>query len=180
MIRIERHTYIEVDAGHSPDFVSRAVMDAAGVDRAALVGVSMGGSAAISAAVERPDRVAALVVVNPGLEGFEGERDEWASPLFRRMNELWEAGDKPGVARLEAEVWLAGPHRSLDDMPADMVTRMTDWLLVSYEKEAYERRVKPERPAARGGPGSQIDGHAGSRACVGGGVGTRTARQRAK
>lgn len=59
-----------------------AVMDAAGVDRAAMIGNSMGGRVAIDFALTYPDRVAALILAAPALGGFEGTQ---------RENEIWEA-----------------------------------------------------------------------------------------
>ncbi len=46
-----------------------AVLDAAGVERAALVGQSMGSATAVAVALARPDRVAALAVVTPAHRG---------------------------------------------------------------------------------------------------------------
>jgi pimeloyl-ACP methyl ester carboxylesterase len=59
-----------------------AVMDAADVDRAALIGNSMGGRVAIDFALTHPGRVAALILAAPGLGGFEGTQSEY---------EIWEA-----------------------------------------------------------------------------------------
>src|SRR5262245_9045423 len=47
-----------------------AVLDALAIERAALVGLSYGGRIAVDAALERPDRLWALVAVAPGLSGF--------------------------------------------------------------------------------------------------------------
>jgi pimeloyl-ACP methyl ester carboxylesterase len=44
--------------------VLRDFLDAAGIDRAALVGISMGGSAALGIALDDPDRVERLVLVD--------------------------------------------------------------------------------------------------------------------
>ena len=43
-----------------------AMMDAAGIQRAVLVGVSMGAHTLLRFALERPDRAAALVLITPG------------------------------------------------------------------------------------------------------------------
>jgi len=48
-----------------------AVMDAASVERAALVGCSMGGSTAIDFALEHPSRLSALVLAASGLNAFD-------------------------------------------------------------------------------------------------------------
>jgi pimeloyl-ACP methyl ester carboxylesterase len=125
-----------------------AVLDAAGVDQAVAVGVSMGGGTVIDACLTQPDRIRAAVVVNPGLSGFRSDDGEWAIERFKAMNPLWEAGDFDGVARLETEIWLSGPHRSLDDMPQEMIDRMRLWLLSSYEKEPWDRQQDLDPPAA--------------------------------
>jgi pimeloyl-ACP methyl ester carboxylesterase len=59
-----------------------AVMDAAGIDRAAMIGNSMGGRVVIDFALTHPGRVTALILAAPELGGFEGTE---------RENEIWEA-----------------------------------------------------------------------------------------
>jgi len=124
------------------------VMDAAAVDSSVVVGVSMGGGTALDACLTHPERISAAVVVNPGISGFEPDFDDWAVERFKKMNPLWDAGDMEGVARLETEVWLSGPHRTLDDMPTEMVERMGGWLLEAYTKEPWERQQRLDPPSA--------------------------------
>jgi len=47
------------------------VMDAAGIERAALVAVSLGGRVALEVALVEPARVSGLVVVGSGLPGHD-------------------------------------------------------------------------------------------------------------
>jgi len=47
------------------------VLDALGIERAALVGSSMGGGYCLDAALLAPDRVWALAVICPGIPGYE-------------------------------------------------------------------------------------------------------------
>jgi pimeloyl-ACP methyl ester carboxylesterase len=54
-----------------------AVMDDRGIDRAALVGSSMGAATAVAAALERPERVAALVLITPAYAGTPGDEGRW-------------------------------------------------------------------------------------------------------
>jgi pimeloyl-ACP methyl ester carboxylesterase len=55
-----------------------AVLDAQGVDRAALVGQSMGSAAAVALALRHPDRVSALAVVTPAHLGRPSrDLDRW-------------------------------------------------------------------------------------------------------
>ncbi len=70
-----------------------AVMDAAGVDRAAVVAQSMAGWSAIQAALAAPDRISAIVLVAtsgglaaPGGEGDTADHDD--RPLAGRLSQL--------------------------------------------------------------------------------------------
>jgi pimeloyl-ACP methyl ester carboxylesterase len=83
-----------------------AVLDAAGVDRTALVGCSMGGGIEIDFAIEHPDRVTALVLVAPGLGGFEGTPEEEAE---------WEAWEGERGAPIEAAI-EAGDLEAAQDL----------------------------------------------------------------
>jgi pimeloyl-ACP methyl ester carboxylesterase len=47
-----------------------AVLDHYGVERAALVGCSMGGGSSLGLALEQPERVSALALLCPGIPGF--------------------------------------------------------------------------------------------------------------
>jgi 3-oxoadipate enol-lactonase len=81
-----------------------SVLDAAAVERAALVGASRGGRIALEAAIERPDRVSALVLVGSGLSGHPLEIDVTAEQEAR-----WEraeaAADYPAMAEFDMEIW---------------------------------------------------------------------------
>lgn len=70
-----------------------SVMDAAGVERAAVVAQSMAGWSAIQAAVAAPERIRAIVLsatsgglVAPGGNSDAGERDD--RPLAGRLSQL--------------------------------------------------------------------------------------------
>jgi pimeloyl-ACP methyl ester carboxylesterase len=91
-----------------------AVMDAAGVERAALVGNSMGGKVAIDFALTHPGRVSALVLASPALSGFEGTPDEEATweaafaDVELQIEEAVTAGDLEGAQDLRLR-WLWAP-----------------------------------------------------------------------
>ncbi|HVM16966.1 MAG TPA: alpha/beta fold hydrolase [Gaiellaceae bacterium] len=81
-----------------------AVMDAAGIERAALVGNSLGGLVAIDFAIERPERVDALVLVASALRGYGF--DDGATPeQARRWEEAEERGDLEAMAEIDLELW---------------------------------------------------------------------------
>jgi 3-oxoadipate enol-lactonase len=84
-----------VPYSHARDLL--AVFDDAVIERAALVGCSMGGATAIDFALVHPDRVAALVVAAAGPSGFEGTAEQEAA-----WEEWWTEHDAPVDAAVEA------------------------------------------------------------------------------
>lgn len=91
-----------------------AVLDAFDVERATLVGNSMGGTLAIDATLAHPDRVDALVVMAPGWSGgpydqFEQDMDDVVE-MFVRIKAADDVGDLDEVNRLECHIWLDGPR----------------------------------------------------------------------
>ena len=94
-----------------------AVLDHVGVGTATLIGSSRGGSIAIDVALEHPHRVAGLVVIGGAPSGFpEVELTDAEDALFDALDEAFDAGDWPRLARLEAELWAVGPLRRAADL----------------------------------------------------------------
>ena len=84
------------------DLVS--VLDAANVEQAALVGTSRGGRIAIQAALGRPDRVSALVLVASGLAGRPLDIDV-TPEQEARWDAAEERGDLAELAAIDMEIW---------------------------------------------------------------------------
>jgi pimeloyl-ACP methyl ester carboxylesterase len=96
--------------GETPYSVVRdmvAVMDAAGVGSAAVVGCSMGGAIALDLALSHPDRVDALVLVASGMGGYEETEDEeaWWESHGSGIEEAVEAGDLERAQDLRLRIW---------------------------------------------------------------------------
>jgi 3-oxoadipate enol-lactonase len=86
-----------------------AVMDAASVERTALVGCSMGGSTAIDFALEYPSRVSALVLASSGMNAFDDrltpEEEAELELLDAPVVEAMEAGDIERAERARLRTW---------------------------------------------------------------------------
>src|SRR6478672_2990722 len=80
------------------------VLDAAGFDRAALVGTSRGGRIAIDFTLTHPERVAALVMVASALSGHRFELDV-SEEIERRWDEAESSGDFAALADIDLEIW---------------------------------------------------------------------------
>ena len=83
-------------------------MDAAGLDRAVLVGCSRAGSIVIDTALEYPDRVSGLVWVCGGLSGFDGEETPEELAAGEREEALSDAKDWAALADFDVAMWVDG------------------------------------------------------------------------
>lgn len=96
-------------AAYSPVDDLRRVLDELGVERATIVGNSMGGALAIDFALVHPERVEGIALVAAGLGGFpsQEERPEFAADLDA-MNTAFETAAREGPAR-GVELWMQSP-----------------------------------------------------------------------
>jgi pimeloyl-ACP methyl ester carboxylesterase len=80
-----------------------AVLDALGLEQAALVGLSLGGRIAIDVALEHPERLWALAVVASGLSGHDGAA--YTAEQEARYEEAEAASDLGAMLEVDFEVW---------------------------------------------------------------------------
>lgn len=110
------------------------VLDHFDVASAHVAGCSMGGGTALEFALAAPDRVKSLVLLCPGIGGYQyPERPE----LDEACEALAAAGDDEGVVRLLLDVWgRAGDDPLVTDL---MRTAMRAW----EGEEQFEREGEP-------------------------------------
>jgi len=80
-----------------------ALLDALGVNRTVVLGLSRGGGVAIDFALAYPERTSALVLVDPALGGWT-----WSEDFSRSMDELAITAQTLGVEAARQR-WLAHP-----------------------------------------------------------------------
>jgi len=138
---------------HVDDVVG--LFDVLGLERAALVGASLGGRVALDLALEHPDRVTALALAAPALGGWDWSPDVRA--FGEREDELLDDGDVAGAVELNLRMWVDGPSRQPADVDpglralvGEMQRHAFDLALEAYAAEPCpgpERAIEP--PAAR-------------------------------
>src|SRR6266516_213006 len=107
------------------------LMDQHGFDRAAVVGVSLGGRVALEVALAQPERVAALVLVGAGLPGHD-----WSEEMKAAWGEeeaAFEAGDLDKAVEISLRTWVDGPRRKPEDVDADVRARVGEMQRRAYE-----------------------------------------------
>jgi pimeloyl-ACP methyl ester carboxylesterase len=94
-----------------------ALMDFLGIERASLVGLSLGGRIAIDFALTHPDRLDKLVVMGPGLTGFPfNQKDEAVLAML--------AVAKKGDANAAMDLWLKHPMMAPAMARPELATRI--------------------------------------------------------
>jgi pimeloyl-ACP methyl ester carboxylesterase len=87
-----------------------------GIESACVIGISRGSMIAIDFTLEHPDYVSALILVAPGIGGYEyiptnNEQTRHEIELFTHMDELWEKKAFEQLAELEVHAWADGPSQ---------------------------------------------------------------------
>ena len=123
---------------HARDLLD--VLDSHGIERAALVGGSLGGRVALEATLARPELVSALVLVAPGLPGHE-----WSEEVTSGWDEeeaALEAGDLDTAVEINLRTWVDGPRRSPDEVDPEVRAKVAD-----MQRRAFELQLPFEETA---------------------------------
>lgn len=150
VVRIDLRGFGETTADASP-FTHHgdvdAVLEALGIDGAHVVGASMGAAVALDVALHHPERVAALVLIGPALGGHRFQDPELHA-AWERTDELVASGELGSAADLELSLWLAGPHRLVEELDDDLRERLREMLVRSYTLETGDEQDPPGGPAS--------------------------------
>ena len=126
-----------------------ALLQTLGVERASLVGLSMGGGIALDFALEYPEMVDALVLAASGLGGFQ-----WSDALKQDWAEedaALEAGDLARAAEINLRMWVDGPARTPDEVDPAVRARVREMLLAaSHADDGEQQRLEPPAIARLG------------------------------
>ncbi len=124
-----------------------SVMDAAGVDKAHLVGVSQGAETALDAALTSPDRVAKLLMCGAGMRGWP-----WRDELNARWQAevaAWERGDLDGCAEESIVTWFDGPQRLAIEVDPTIRRRAWEMQRLAIDQENDDAIARaPEPPSS--------------------------------
>ena len=99
------------------------LMDYLVIDKAAVLGLSMGGTIVIDFALAYPEKVLALIPVCTAPSGFN-EPSEQAVENANKMMEAWQAGDMDGVVEYFQRSFTDGPYRTPDQVDLQVRERV--------------------------------------------------------
>ena len=116
------------------------------IEHATLVGCSQGAKTVVNFTLEHPEMTDALVLVAPALSGFvfTGDMPRQAEQLDLAE----EAGDLAQVNELELQIWVDGPHRTPDQVDAQLRERVREMNLIALQTPDGLGIEQPLDPAA--------------------------------
>jgi pimeloyl-ACP methyl ester carboxylesterase len=152
VIRYDRRGFGETAGGpgefaHYEDLL--ALLDARGIEQAALVGASMGGACALDAALAAPERITRLALLGSGLTGHT-----WPEHMQRDIAKLTaevlpegrlaryaareadvDEADVRAMAEANIRYLVAGPRRDVSVLPAGMLALVREMCEQVYRRE---------------------------------------------
>lgn len=126
-----------------------ALLDHLEIDRAVIMGLSMGGGIAVDFTLEHPDRVCALIPVSSGLSGYDFAATR-SSPHFGPMMEAFERGDFDQATEYFQRMWTDGPDRSPDQVDPGVRSRVRNMIMERHRPDPGQAESSPPDPPARG------------------------------
>jgi 3-oxoadipate enol-lactonase len=123
-----------------------AVVDRVTAGPVVIVGHSGGGGTALGLALSDPERIAALVLVAPGVPDYPWPHDD---PYFSEFGELFAAGDREGLVRLGLATWapLGDDAAVAAEIRAAVAAFLTVDDLEQPRSPAYDRLGEIRAPA---------------------------------
>jgi pimeloyl-ACP methyl ester carboxylesterase len=123
----------------------RDLLDFLGIQRAYVLGLSMGGVIAIDFTLAYPDRVAALIPVAAGLGGYHATSN---TALRDELNAAYERGDKDRAVELSLQVWTDGPQRTPDQVDPTVRERIRAMTVHTFDLPDVDPWLQPLEPPA--------------------------------
>jgi 3-oxoadipate enol-lactonase len=114
---------------HAGDLVE--LLERQEMQKASLVGVSMGGRAALEVALARPELVEALVLVGAGFPGHDWSAEMKTADAAEM--EALERGDIDAAVEVCLRTWVDGPRRKPGDVDPAVRERVAEMQRRAYE-----------------------------------------------
>jgi 3-oxoadipate enol-lactonase len=154
------HTVVTVDLrgfGETPNASGpfshvedvREVLDARGIEQAAMVGGSLGGRVALELTLAHPERVDRLVLCPPALPDWSWSQT--VQDAWQAEEDAYEAGDLDRATEVNVELWCDGPNRGPDAIDPDvreLVRTMQRHAFELPEPEPWGPEAKLDPPAS--------------------------------
>jgi 3-oxoadipate enol-lactonase len=123
----------------------RKLLDQIKIEKAVIMGLSMGGYIAVDFALAYPERVSALILAAPGLTGYNFE-SEPAKKNDELINKAVQDKDLKMVVEYFQRAWTDGPNRTpekVNPSVREKVRQMAIGSIQNWNAESREIRLEP-------------------------------------
>jgi 3-oxoadipate enol-lactonase len=120
-----------------------ALLKHLGVAQTYIMGLSNGGSLALTFTLEHPELVDALIVVAGGVSGYEAPATEAEMALFERYEALEASNDTAELIALGVHVWCDGPEQPEGRAAPEVRERIREMMTDIYRD--HHEQLQPIR-----------------------------------
>lgn len=126
-----------------------AIMDTLKINKAVVMGLSMGGLIAIDFALAHPEKVIALIPVSTGISGFDKKDDGWKE-FDRNINIEFGKNSVDGAVDCMLKAWTDGPYRTPGQVDKKVREKVSMMLKSTFDKPDTMRAPGKLNPSANG------------------------------
>lgn len=125
------------------------ILEQLNLEKAALLGLSLGSRIAIGFAIAYPDKVSAIILASPGASGYE-----FKSEVFKKNNEQLQKAFSEGNIDMGIEyfqqAWTDGPYREPNEIDQSVRAKVRNMAMNTVKGWENESVVKELEPPAIG------------------------------
>lgn len=124
------------------------VLDYLGVEKAHLLGISLGGRIALDFALTYPEIASSVILVSSSISGAPASED--SKIRWSAIDAAWARGDKALANELELQMWVDGPRRQPGQIDSTIREQLKKSNAHNFElasKEGFAEQVEISLPA---------------------------------
>jgi len=126
-----------------------AIMDSLKINKAVVMGLSMGGLITIDFALSHPEKVIAIIPVSTGISGFDKKDDYWKE-FDKNINTEFSNNNVDGAVECMLKAWTYGPKRTSEQVDANVKEKVKLMIKSTFDKPDTMRIPGKLNPAANG------------------------------
>ena len=123
----------------------QALMKSRQIEKAIIMGLSMGGYVATDFTLQYPGQVTALVLAAPGLSGYDFN-DKYMAKMDSQLYGALQQGDMKMFVEYFQQAWTDGPHRTpaeVDSSVREKVRQMAFETITNWNPASQEAPLDP-------------------------------------
>ena len=113
------------------------IIDTLKIDKASLIGLSLGGVAATDFAISHPDKCDKVILAAPGLVGWDFKQDSVLARQDEDRSKAFATKDTLGFVESFVQSWTDGPQRSPDQVNSEVRDSVKHWVYENIKRHQF-------------------------------------------